>query len=146
MSQDQKEWRKAIGDIPLLLEVQADFRPVSGLSPTVEVYKASNNDYVDWASGIFTSSGGTRMGAMSGLPLQGHIYHRTFNPLTFGDATLNPVYYVVYKATIPSGFVTPTRTLSQDTPVTKSEIHTFLEPGDLPSGTLTTGLVASFVP
>ena len=96
-------WERGALPKALTLEVLYDDFPVTGLSPTVEVYRFSDDAYVDWATSTFVSSGGTRFGSLSGVPSNSGLYRRHWNPTDFGQTT-DAIYYMRYKATVPSGF------------------------------------------
>jgi hypothetical protein len=106
----------------LFLEVQFNSVPVAGISPTVEVYKASNDTYVDFNTNTFVASGGNRFGALTEVPSNSGLYKRQFDPRNFAESG-NQVYYMRYRATVPSGF----QGLTSDRPVSGTEVHYFTE-------------------
>lgn len=145
MSKAQYTWQSNDGTIPLLLELQYEFTPASGLSPTVAVYRASDDYYVDWGSNTFKAptASGTEFATMS--EVQPGLYRKTFNPVHLGQIQPNQVYYIRYQATIPSGYVVDGEALASDINLIQTETHYFTELAG--SGTLPQlGMTASFVP
>ncbi len=61
-------WQKQDLPVPLMLEVQVNNVPASGLSPTVEIYKYDTHEYADFDTNTFVSSGGNKLASMSGIP------------------------------------------------------------------------------
>ena len=103
-------WSQGTGAIPLALELQFNFIPVSGLSgvnsPTVEVYRASDDFVLDWVGGSFVPApNANQFGLMSEVPSDKGLYRRTFNPADYGQNQSNQIYYTRYRAVIPSGFL-----------------------------------------
>lgn len=117
----QFSWQWNDGDIPLLMEVQNNFNPVSGLSPTVELRHALNDRYADWATQTFKdpNASGDRLGTMTEVSGISGLYRRLFNPKDFGQNKKQQVYIATYRATIPSG----SAGITEDTDIIASEIH-----------------------
>lgn len=98
-------WPRNAGAIPLMLEVQYNFAAVSGISPTVEVYRDDDDYVADWSNSTFVSSGAASgMAVMSEVPTNNGLYRRSFNPSDFGQSLVDQTYYLRFRATIPSGF------------------------------------------
>jgi len=127
-------WQKDDLPIPLMLEVTLDNLPVSGISPTVEIYKYPTHQYIDFNTNTFVLSGGNKFGSMSGVPSNNGLYQRKFDPRDYGQSGINQVYYARYRAIIPSGF----DDLTSNIEVIGSEIHYFTELIENP------GMTASF--
>ena len=136
---NQYQWQKGDISVPLSLEVQYNDVAVSGLSPTVEIRRFADDAYADFSTNTFVTSGGTRLGALSGIsPNSVGLYRRSFDPVVFGE-TGNKTYFMLYRATIPSGF----QGLESDQDVTATETHYFTELAG--SGTTgVAGMAASF--
>lgn len=93
------------GAFPIMLEVQYNFTAVSGISPTVEVYRETDDFIADWSTNTFVAAGAASgMAVMGEVPSNNGLYRRRFNPATFGQSLLDQTYYLRFKATIPSGF------------------------------------------
>ena len=130
MSAAQYTWQSNDGVIPLLFEVQYEYAPASGLSPTVEVYRASDQYYADWDSQTFKSpdASGNRYGSMSESPHVSGLYQRNFNPVLFGQVQPIQVYYVHYSVTLPSGYIARgSDALTEALTLEKTETHFFTE-------------------
>lgn len=127
MASNQLVWQSNDGDVPLLLEVQVSFTPVSGLSPTVEVKRCADEFYADWTTNTFKSpaASGDRFGSMTEVANTPGVYKRLFNPLTFSQTATQQCYLATYRVTIPSGTVVGSTTLSADQSITETEIHFF---------------------
>jgi len=122
----QHHWESINRDIPLMLEVQYFSVPVSGLVPTVEVYKFDNHNIANWDDLVFLpSSSGIFSTTMSGVPSNHGLYTRLFSPLDFGQNNKRQTYYVRYKATIPSGMQINENIISEDINISATEIHSF---------------------
>jgi hypothetical protein len=132
-------WQKEDLPISLMLEVQFNFVPVSGLSPTVEIYKFSNDFHADFNTSTFVPSGGNKFGTLSGVPSNLGLYRRSFDPQNFSENG-NQIYYMRYKAVIPSGF----QGLENDREVIGTEIHYFTALSGV-GGVGAQGMTASFV-
>ncbi len=117
-------WQKEDIPVALMLEVQFNNVPVSGISPTVEIYKYQNHKYIDFNTNTFVSAGGNKFGSMSGVPSNAGLYERIFNPNNFG-ASGNQIYYMRYRAVIPSGF----QGLTENLEIIGSEMHYFTQVG-----------------
>jgi len=100
-------WLKGDGSIPLTLEVQYSFIPVSGIQPTVEVLRYPDYAVADWSTSTFVPFGtaSSGRGLMEEVPsgMEG-LYKRDFNPGTFGEAGNRQIYFARFRATVPSGF------------------------------------------
>jgi hypothetical protein len=131
MASNQHSWQSNDGAVPLMLEVQWEFTPVSGLLPTVEVYRATDHFFADWSSKTFKSpsTSGDKYGSMSEVPSDQGLYQRNFNPVDFGQNLPIQSFYVRYKVTIPSGTAvgqgSQAETLIEDLNLQRSEIHNF---------------------
>lgn len=131
MASNQHTWQSNDGAVPLMLEVQWEFAPVSGLVPTVEVYRATDHFFADWSTMTFKApaASGTKLGSMSEVPSDQGLYQRNFNPTDFGQFLPIQSFYVRYKVTIPSGTVvgagSQQETLTEDLNLQRSEIHNF---------------------
>lgn len=129
----QFSWQSNNGEVPLMLEVQSEFTPVSGLAPTVEVYRLPDHYFADWTTLTFRppTASGDKFGSMSEVPSDAGLYHRPFNPVTFGQVLPIQSFYVRYRVTIPSGTVIgqgPTRgPVNFDVDLVRSETHNFRE-------------------
>jgi hypothetical protein len=136
----QFTWQK--DDLPaaLMLEVQFDFVPVSGITPTVEIYKYSDDTQANFSTMTFAASGGNTSGMME-VPSDDGLYRLDFDPRDFGESG-NERYYVRYRATVPSGF----EGLAEDKNVIGSEIHYFTEISGQVRISQDSGLFASFNP
>jgi len=110
--------------ISLMLEVQVDNIPVSGISPTVEIYKYSNHKHADFDTNTFVSAGGNKFGVMSGVPSNEGLYHFPFSPQDFGEVG-SETYYMRYRAVVPSGY--GGGLVEEDTEIIGSEVHYFTE-------------------
>ena len=131
MASNQFSWQSNDGAVPLMLEIQWEFTPVSGLMPTVEVYRASDHFFADWSTMTFKSpaASGDKFGSMSEVPSDQGLYQRNFNPVDFGQFLPIQSFYMRYKVTLPSGTTvgqgSQQETLSEDFMVQKSETHNF---------------------
>ena len=135
MPSNQFTWESNNGDVPLMLEVQKDFIPVSGVSPTVEVYRLPDHFFADWTDLIFKSpaSSGDKFGPMTEVPSDQGVYLRFFNPITFSQTGTIQNYYMRYRTIIPSGTLIGSEFLSEPISLIKSETHHFTDFG---SGTV----------
>ena len=103
----QNVWLKNDGSIPLVLEVQFDSIPVSGIQPTVEVVRYSDWAVADWSTNSFVSPAAavSGQGVMEPLPSGTRdTYFRHFNPALFGEGAGRQIYLTRFRATIPSGY------------------------------------------
>lgn len=99
-------WPRNSGEFPIRLQVQHNFIAVSGITPTVELYRETDDFIADWSTNMFVAPSGVAsgMGAMTEVPSDNGFYRRLFNPSVFGESLLEQTYYLRFKATIPSGF------------------------------------------
>ena len=121
----QYTWPRNAGGAPLLLTVEVDGVMVSGLAPTAEVVRFSDNRIADWASMEFVVQGTAVSGAavMSGMLGFPGVYRRDFDPDAFGEGqSLKQAYIVRYRATVPSGYV---EGLLEDSNLSSHEVHSF---------------------
>ena len=100
----QYSWGTSEVPVPLNLEVQYNYIPVSGIIPTVEIYRLYDNYYLDWGTNTFVASGGTKQGSMSGITDITGFYAQSFNPIAASQTGDYQKYYIKYHAIIPSGF------------------------------------------
>jgi len=131
LSSSQHTWQSNNGAVPLMLHVLWEFAPVSGIVPTVEVYRASDHFFADWTTMTFKSpaASGNKLGTMGEVPSDEGLYQRNFNPVDFGQILPIQSFYVRYKATIPSGAEVglegQKETINRDLNLQVSEIHNF---------------------
>ena len=125
---DHFTWQFNSGNIPLLLEVQSNFIPVSGISPTVEVKRSSDEYFADWSSNTFKAPGssGLRYGLMTEVDGSAGVYKRLFNPYLFSETTPKS-YIVTYRALLPSGLIVGSTTISEDTNLFETDVHSFID-------------------
>ena len=137
-------WPRNAGEIPLMLEVQYNFAAVSGISPTLEIYR-NDDDYVaDWSNNTFVASGAASgLAVMSEIPTNNGFYRRSFNPSDFGQSLLDQTYYVRFRATVPSGFRTG---VNEDISLVKHATLKFIDfvSGSGTSGSSPQGMTLSF--
>lgn len=101
MAEQQSIWASNAGSIPLLLSVQFNFVSVSGLIPTVEVFRTSDDFIADFSDNTFKASGAVSgIVPMTEVPTDQGLYRRNFDPADFGIVT-EEKFYVRYKTTIP---------------------------------------------
>lgn len=129
MASNQFQWQSNNGDVPLMLEVQKDFIPVSGILPTVEVYRLPDHFFADWTDLSFKAPAvvGDRFGVMSEVPSDRGVYLRFFNPIDFSQNLPIQNFYVRYRATIPSGTLVGAEILNRSITLEKTETHSFLD-------------------
>lgn len=140
----QLTWHLNTGSIPLLFDLQFGLSRVSGVAPTVSIYRDPDDFVLDWVLGQFVSSasGTNHLGGMTELTNNPGIYRRRFDPATYNQTENNQTYYVIYNGTVPSGFNGATTNI----PVSYSEIHRFFVPSGTSSSTVTNlGMTAEFV-
>ncbi|MCK5610122.1 hypothetical protein KAR91_50075 [Candidatus Pacearchaeota archaeon] len=98
-------WPRNAGEIPLMLEVQYSFAAVSGINPTVELYRDTDDFIADWSANSFVASApGSGLAIMSEVPTNNGLYRRSFNPSDFGQSLVDQTYYLRFRAIVPSGF------------------------------------------
>ncbi len=109
-------WPKDSSTIPLMLSVQHNFVAVSGINPTLELYRNSDDFIADWSNNTFVaSSPASGLAIMTEVPSDNGLYRRSFNPSDFGQQLLDQTYYIRFRATIPSGFKA---SVNEDIPLT----------------------------
>ncbi len=137
MADNHSIWTSNAGSVPLLLAVQFNFVPVSGLSPTVEVYRNSDDFIADFDDLTFKSSGAVSGQAiMTEVPTDQGLYRRNFDPADFGIIT-EEEFYMRYKTTVPQS-VSPLLIPPAGFPIVVHETHVFVDFNGL-------GMTASFV-
>ncbi len=131
MASNQFSWQSNDGPIPLLFEVQTEFNPASGLSPTVEVKRASDEFYADWTTITFKppAASGDKFGSMSVVDNSPGVYKRFFNPVDFSQTLPQQTFIVTYRVTLPSGFIVDESCppLSKARNLTQTETHLFTD-------------------
>ena len=129
MASNQFRWQSNDGDVPLLLEVQKEFIPVSGISPTVEVYRLPDHYFADWTDLTFKppAAAGDKFGLMVEVPSDRGVYLRSFNPIDFSQNLPIQNFYVRYRATIPSGTLVGAEIVNRSIDLTKTETHSFVD-------------------
>lgn len=125
----QNRWTQG-GDVPLLLQVQVDSVPVSGLQPTVEIVRYPDYFVADWSNNTFAAPGTANSGQalMALVPSgDGGLYIRNFNRSDFSETNNRAIYIARYRAILPSGIVP---SVTSDTNFSEHEEHVFeLAPG-----------------
>lgn len=129
MAKTQYQYQSNDGAVPLSLEVQYEFVPASGLSPTVEVYRASDHYYADWTTMTFKApaASGDKYGSMSEVPSNHGLYQRNFNPVDFGQILPQQHFYARYQVTIPSGYVAGENTLTANLDLYQTDMLSFTD-------------------
>ena len=142
---DQFLWQSNNGRIPLLLEVQRQFLPASGLSPTVEVKRASDEYFADWTTQTFKApaASGDREALMTEVNNSPGVYKKLFNPVDFQQTQTHQSYIVTYRSTFPSGYSIGNETFTEDTEVTVTDMHFFTD--IVASGSNSLKMTAEFV-
>ena len=101
MAEQQSVWASNSGPIPLLLSVQFNFVPVSGLIPTVEIYRNSDDFIADFDDNTFKAAGAVSgVVPMTEVPSDDGLYRRNFDPAAFGIVD-EEKFYVRFKTNIP---------------------------------------------
>lgn len=122
---NSNEWLRGDGEIPLTLEVQFDFIPVSGIEPTVQVLRFTDETEADWSTNMFVPFGtaSSGQGVMTTVSGDLGLYRRNFNPAVFGETGGDrQIYYARFRAVVPSGF---TADVVKDIPLVTHELEFF---------------------
>lgn len=111
-------------DMPLMLHVLYKQIPVSGIFPTAQVYRTSDDFQADFSNNTFVAAGTAVSGLVTlpEVPCDEGLYKYLFNPFDFQQFDARQVYYIRYKAVVPSGFRSD---LQEDVEVQVSETQGF---------------------
>jgi len=97
-----------INDITMPLMVHVFFKniPVSGIAPTATVYRTSDDFQADFSNNTFVAAGTAVSGSviLPEVPCEEGLYKHLFNPFDFSQFDARQLYYIRYKAVVPSGF------------------------------------------